>query len=138
MLPVPATTAEVTGEEAMRSPCWFWQDASLNPKGYAQVSRGRTRSGHRAVYTLLVGPVPAGMVIDHLCRTPNCVNPDHLEVVTNAENILRGVSFSAVNAKKTKCPKGHPLDGVRRDRVERYCRTCDIARKRLARRREKL
>lgn len=77
------------------------------------------------------GPIPDGMVIDHVCRVRRCVNTDHMEVVTNKENILRGQSPWAVNARKTHCPRGHPLeDGnvrVRTDKngaLMRECLTC--------------
>jgi HNH endonuclease len=49
------------------------------------------------------------MTLDHLCRNPKCVNPEHLQIVTNKENILRGVSFTAENASKTHCVRGHEL-----------------------------
>ena len=64
---------------------------------------------HRFAYELLRGPIPEGMTIDHLCRTRSCVNPEHFEVVTRGENVLRGVGPPAMNARKTHCAKGHPL-----------------------------
>lgn len=72
--------------------CWLWQHAKV-PKGYGQAVRdGRVVVAHRWYYEQAKGPVPAGKYLDHLCRVPACVNPDHLEVVTNAENVRRGKS----------------------------------------------
>lgn len=67
-----------------------------------------------------------GLVIDHLCRNPNCINPDHLEAVSSKENILRGQSIPAQNARKTNCKNGHPLSGnnLYVSAGKRYCRIC--------------
>lgn len=86
---------------------------------------------HRVAYEMRFGKIPEGLVIDHLCRNRSCVNPDHLEPVTARENTLRGINFSAVNAKKTHCPQGHPLSGenlyVIPSTGGRTCRTCKRA-----------
>lgn len=79
------------------SPCWIWQ-RSVNPKGYGMVSvtdhgSKRTYRAHRYVYELHREPIPSGMTLDHLCRVRACVNPDHLEVVTQGENVRRGLAF---------------------------------------------
>ena len=70
---------------------------------------------HREAYILEFGPIPDDLVIDHKCRFTLCVNPYHLEPVTQAENVLRGESIMANNARKTHCSKGHALtdDNVR-------------------------
>jgi hypothetical protein len=68
---------------------------------------GKPRYGHRVAYEALVGPIPQGLCIDHLCRNRACVNPDHLEPVTNRVNILRGETIMAANAAKTHCVRGH-------------------------------
>lgn len=68
--------------------CWMWQKARTG-NGYGAAWRnGRQVPAHRAYYEQHRGPIPAGLVIDHLCRTPLCVNPDHLEAVTNRENVV--------------------------------------------------
>ena len=87
--------------------CWLWQ-AAVNDEGYGRF--GPSEYAHRWAYEFCVGPLPDGLQIDHLCRVRNCVNPDHLEPVTGRTNILRGISFSAVHARKTHCPQGHPYD----------------------------
>ena len=107
--------------------CWPWQGAR-SPKGYGFFYfAGRNSRAHRASYEMLIVPIPEGLTIDHLCRNTGCVNPSHLELVTNKENVLRGVGPTAVNARKTRCPKGHPLSGdnLRLGPIgQRNCRTC--------------
>lgn len=107
------------------SGCWLWTGAK-HPTGYGHIKvKGRVVQVHRAAYELLVGPVPQGLVLDHLCRTPACWNPDHLEPVTrkvNAERGLRGVLT-------TRCRRGHAytLANTYIDRATnaRVCRTCN-------------
>ena len=83
--------------------CWIWT-TSLNPDGYGRVwFDGKTRSPHRVVYELLVGPIPAGLELDHLCRNRPCVNPAHLEPVTHGENMRRGLHGYAL---RTLCKSG--------------------------------
>ena len=68
--------------------CWVWA-GSITSEGYGSFYRGKNLKAHRVVYEFLVGPIPDGLTIDHLCRNKPCVNPAHLEVVTRAENIAR-------------------------------------------------
>ena len=69
--------------------CWWWT-ASLNGKGYGNFSsQGRGGQAHRFAYQSVKGPIPEGLELDHLCCQPRCVNPDHLEPVTRAENVRR-------------------------------------------------
>lgn len=106
--------------------CWEWTGSTR--EGYGAVRfRGRNTLAHRVSYEHLVGPIPEGLELDHLCRNRRCVNPDHLEPVTHRENLLRGPSFSAKNARKSHCLRGHPFDewNTWRDRKgSRHCRAC--------------
>jgi hypothetical protein len=117
------------------SGCWIWQGASTSG-GYGVIRFRRTPGErgtynaptHRVSYLIHVGPIPEGLVLDHLCRVRLCCNPDHLEPVTNRENILRGVSPSARNAHMTHCDYGHPLAGanlyIKPGRGDRACLVC--------------
>ena len=90
-----------------------------------QLERGKTYSttyAHRFSYELANGPIPEGLDIDHLCRHPGCVRPDHLEAVTPRTNILRGIGTGAKNARKKVCIRGHN-DWVK-VKNGRKCRTC--------------
>jgi hypothetical protein len=114
--------------------CWLWQGARKQTGlGYGQIHRqeGGNIYAHRFAYELEVGPIPDGMTIDHLCRTPACVRPTHLEPVTVRENLRRGTGLGVVNAQKTHCPKGHEYDllNTRFYRGERNCRACDRLRR---------
>src|SRR5438128_4038158 len=89
------------------SGCWRWT-GKIKPNGYGVFWwRKQERYAHRVAYELWKGSIAAGLRVDHLCRVRSCVNPDHLELVTPHTNVLRGVSLSAQNAKKTHCPRGH-------------------------------
>jgi len=106
--------------------CWIW-NRSLVTGGYAAFWDGQTVSGHRWSYEHFIGPVPKGMQLDHLCRVRECVNPHHLEPVTLAENVMRGVGLSAINARKTQCKRGHVFDGSNTyiaSNGSRCCRPC--------------
>ncbi len=114
--------------------CWIWTGAIVGGGGYG-ATRWRKPDGtwgqpqvHRLLYKLTVENIPDHLTLDHLCRTPACVNPDHLEPVTNRTNILRGVGIAAVNARKTHCPRGHFLAGnnLRKGQGRRRrCAQCD-------------
>lgn len=111
--------------------CWLYQGYPNPESGYGQVTGGvefppRTWTAHVAVWVYFNGPVPDGLVLDHLCRVRHCCNPGHLE--TSAENSLRGDAPRIVLSRANRCEKGHsltpentyayPKSGRRR------CRTC--------------
>ena len=109
--------------------CWLWLGA-IHGGGYGAFSHaGKQHVAHRFAYEDLIGPIPDGLTIDHLCRIRPCVNPWHLEPVTMRENILRGESPSAQHARRSLCAQGHPLDVIRKrgSYLYRECSTCKVA-----------
>jgi len=115
---------EFNGKKA----CWRWRGAA-SKGGYGSFGRNPTWKAHRLAYTIFIGPIPKGLTLDHLCRNRTCVNPLHLEPVTQRENCLRGISPWARNARKTKCNKGHALSGknLHLEGKSRRCRACRLA-----------
>jgi hypothetical protein len=117
------------------SDCWISTFADTGD-GYTQVLDDRERRySHRVSYEHHIEPIPAGMSLDHLCGQRACVNPIHLEPVTQQENVLRGVGISAVTVRTDLCQRGHPMaDAYVRRNGERGCRTCanDAKRRRRA------
>lgn len=107
--------------------CWEWTGAKLTT-GYGTLKiDGQRRMAHRFAYELLIGPIPPGLVIDHLCCNPSCVNPSHMEPVTIGENVRRGTAGDYLKAR-THCPEGHPYSGdnliLERNGTARRCRAC--------------
>jgi hypothetical protein len=144
-LPAFLTSRISTGAE---DECWEWT-GFIGSKGYGTVylpvgtetseyvPRGRMLMAHRLVYSMLVKPIPAGLQIDHLCRVRKCVNPAHMEPVTQRENILRGVGVTAINAAKTHCIHGREFTSENTPssrRGDRQCRQCTNERMRARRR----
>lgn len=107
-------------------PCWLWPDSSLDANGYANRTtvNGVKDSPHRLAYRALVGPIPDGLEIDHLCCVRSCVNPAHLEAVPHHLNMER-----AQGPLKTECKWGHPLSGdnlyIVPSTGDRRCRACN-------------
>jgi len=120
--------------------CWNFT-GSRNPAGYGRIYDGTRKTyAHRAMYAAWVEPIPEGLSIDHLCRNTSCVNPDHLEAVTQRENVLRGSGPFAVKAAQTHCVHGHEFTSdntlVRSD-GRRNCRACAVANSRRQRQNRK-
>jgi len=138
--PKPRPLADRFWEKVDKSgDCWLWT-AACYPNGYGlfNIRNRSTALAHRVAYELSVGPIPEGLVIDHLCRNVRCVNPAHLEPVTMRENLLRGEGPSARAAKATHCPKGHPYSGSNlyvKPNGHRECRACHREIERARRRR---
>ena len=105
--------------------CWIWT-AGISSNGYAVFWDRGPKKAHRFAYERFVGPVPAGLELDHLCRVRHCVNPEHLEPVTRAENCKRG-NLNKHHTAKTHCPHGHPYDDANTYITPegwRACRAC--------------
>lgn len=110
--------------------CWLWQ-AAISSVGYGVVGLGGRANGlflaHRVSFTIECGQIPEGLQIDHICKVRKCVNPAHLESVTQRENILRGGGMSAIHARQTHCCRGHEFSEANTiiDTLgRRVCRIC--------------
>lgn len=114
--------------------CWEWEGTRWQ-SGYGQIQEaGRKKRAHRVVYEALVQTIPEGLQLDHLCRVRHCVNPEHLELVTCRENILRGTGSSAAYARRAACAHGHlftPENTYHHPSGKRVCRRCRQATDRL-------
>lgn len=113
------------------SGCWIWL-GETSIKGYGRMNLNNKKiSAHTFAYELHNGERKAGLVCDHICRVRCCVNPSHIRMITNKENVLIGESFAAKNANKTHCIKGHEYteeNTVQRKHGWRECRICKKAR----------
>lgn len=131
------------------SGCWEWKGAHFKATGYAMFSIRNPRDGtwqptvaHRVSYELYIGPIPDGLQVDHLCRNRGCVNPDHLEAVTQQVNLSRGMSPAAISVRENRCQRGHEFTPentiIRPNRPgKRECRECVRARDRIRNKTEK-
>lgn len=121
---VPERMLEMVQPEP-NSGCWLWIGATTNGYGVTSLN-GVLYRAHRVFFEATHGPVKMGLQIDHLCRVRSCVNPDHLEAVTQQENIARG-DGGAHWRNKTHCPSGHPYSGDNlylNSKGYRWCKTC--------------
>lgn len=115
------------------SSCWLWCAARAR-NGYGLFNfNGQMRTVHRVAHERWKGPIPPGLTIDHLCRNRACVNPDHLEVVSQRENVRRGL-VSALRPQRVECRNGHRMDPGNRymvksrtGRPRMECRACHLA-----------
>lgn len=109
--------------------CWIWKGVG-NRAGYGifftypSAIEQINRPAHRYAYELANGPIPEGLVLDHLCKNPICVRPSHLEAVTQRENVMRGMGLTAINALKTHCKRGHEFTEINTYRGKNGSRTC--------------
>lgn len=139
---IPATVTEKLWQrfERSESGCWEWIGV-VAADGYGHYkTNGRPHQAHRVVYEFLVGPIPEGLQLDHLCRNRKCVNPAHLEPVTAKENTRRADVVFGIRSAATHCKHGHPFDAENTKWVDgrRTCRACRrrISAEANARRRE--
>lgn len=126
------TAADRFWSRTSRQPdgCWLWT-GSVHPNGYGRISVDNKWTWvHRFAYDLLVGPIPAGLTIDHLCRNTLCVRPDHLEAVTAAENLRREVEAN----RGDHCSHGHPFDSRNTYITPEGHRSCRACRRETSRR----
>lgn len=93
--------------------------------GYGKTHGGRV--AHKFAYQYVIGLIPDGLTLDHLCTVRHCVNPAHLEPVTMKENLMRGNGFGAKNARKTHCHRGHEFtpENTLTINGRRVCRPCN-------------
>lgn len=118
--------------------CLEWQ-GYVEPKGYGTITRNKkSKRVHRCTYEMVKGKIKKGLVLDHLCRNKICVNPDHLEPVTDGVNVLRGIGLAAKYARRNKCKHGHLFNESNTyfepNKKARRCRKCKAlaaAKKRL-------
>lgn len=121
------------------SGCWIWTAGTMGGK-HGSYGQFRARSGrkhrsayaHRVAYELVKGEIPRGMVIDHLCKTMLCCNPDHLEAVTQKENVLRSEGPTTINKKKTHCIRGHEFTEANTYRAQKGKRACVTCRNKIS------
>lgn len=137
--PIPDPVGRFWKRVEKTDTCWIWT-AGKTKQGYGAFSptKGNKQLVHRWAYETFIGPIPDGLVIDHLCRNRACVRPEHLEPVTNEENLRRGLGYALQNGMRTACVNGHPATPENR-RLDRHGKTtCRECRREYDRRPERL
>lgn len=116
--------------------CWLYAGL-VSHQGYGLLySNGKIYRAHRIMYEQVHGELPPDIILDHLCRVRHCVNPKHLEAVTQLINKMRGLSPAAQNARRTHCRQGHEYNSdntLTTQQGWRQCRICSRANKKLHR-----
>lgn len=134
---------ELVSKQNVEGPCWTWTACSYEGYGRLKVKPFNSGKAHRVIYQLLRGPVSDDLVCDHLCKNTYCVNPSHIEIVTQTENLKRSNCASTINASRTHCVAGHEFTIANTYiwRTKRFCLACNTrrnaayhSRKRIARR----
>lgn len=144
-LPRPTLEQRLLSKTDRSGNCWVWLGSKLK-SGYGQIGvQGATpdlyrpRMVHRVSYEIFVGPIPDGLEIDHLCRNTSCLNPDHLEAVTPAVNMGRGMSPNHVIRRSGYCSAGHEMTPentyLNKNGIWRRCRECTLEGNRRRRKR---
>jgi hypothetical protein len=140
-IPTAHVSLDVLFERCIPIPfsgCWVWNGATGGRWGYGKIRRGNTSyNAHRLAYVAAKGPIGEGLQIDHLCRVPGCINPDHLEAVTPRQNVMRGrapakaaISVKRIHAERklaTHCKRGHEFTAENtgfQAHGKRFCRQC--------------
>lgn len=134
----PAIERMMQRTEVVADGCWLYRGRLKDGYAYVWGDEAKCAIGHRVAYESLVGPIPADMEIDHLCRVRNCINPAHLEAVTQDENKRR---TTGLRYNKTHCPQGHAYDDANvylAPSGDRMCRICKSARQIASRAAKKL
>lgn len=109
--------------------CWEWTGSKNKRAPYGRfLWQGKVELAHRLAYEMLIGPIPEGLVIDHCCRHHSCVNPAHLDIVTQRDNVLRGETFGAKAQRTGYCSHGHELtpENLYTYEGRSWCRQCKI------------
>jgi len=139
---MPAMPDRFWGKVDKTDGCWLWK-AAIGDDGYGRfnLSGGGQIMAHRMAYKLVKGEIPEGLVIDHVCRNRGCVNPWHLEAVSQLENLLRCPGWPG---HRTHCARGHKFTESntwlwtdKRGRVARYCKACWAVRHEIARKKKR-
>lgn len=121
----------------LKNGCWEWLGGKHPKSGYGRfwLTGRMDRLAHRLSYEWCGNPIMNDLVIDHICRNRACVNPEHMEQVSLVENVMRGISVWAINARKTHCARGHEFtpENTYTHQNMRHCRECARIRKRAYR-----